>query len=65
MKLFILITLLNISAIAASETADDISTDNISDGAQILARSRISVKTGGCKYKKGKWSKCDEKVMVS
>ena len=38
---------------------------DIGDGEHILVRSRRSVKTDVCKFKKGDWSACDKLVMVS
>ena len=64
MKLSLLITLFSITA-AASETGDDISTNLISDAEDILTRSKRSATPDVCKYRKGEWSPCDDKVMVS
>ena len=51
--------------IAASETTPDISKDIISDAEDILTRPRRPAQPEVCKYKKGEWSPCDDKVMVS
>ena len=73
---FLLISLFCITAVicndlAQAEARDEVSDPNVekvkelTDGKDILIRSRRSPKTAVCKYKKGNWSQCDKKVMVS
>ena len=73
---FVLICLFCITAVlshdlAQIETRGEVTEPGVeivrelSDGENILIRSRRSAKTGVCKYKKGNWSECDKKVMVS
>ena len=57
--------------LAQIETRDEVTDPNVeivkelTDDENILLRSRRSAKTAVCKYKKGNWSQCDKKVMVS
>ena len=70
MKPFLLIILVRMRAVisentVANVTAEDISANKNSDGEDILARSRRQTKTDVCRYKKGDWSPCDDKITVS
>ena len=73
---FLLISLFCITAVlshdlAQAEARDEVTDPKVekvkqlTDGENILSRSRRSAKAILCKYKKGNWSQCDKKVMVS
>ena len=73
---FLLISLFCITAVFSNDLAQLESRDEVTepsveiirelgDGEHILIRSRRSAKITVCKYKKGNWSQCDKKVMVS
>ena len=73
---FLLISLFCITAVTSNdlaqlETSEEVADPEVeivrelSDDEDILIRSRRSAKAEVCKYKKGNWSECDKKIMVS
>ena len=56
---------IGIATIVVSEDIVTSESEDVDPVLEVLLRSRRSAKAAVCKYKKGDWSPCDEKVFVS